>query len=87
MDEREAIERIKVHNQIHFEKEYPKAIKITKALDMAVDALEKQIAKKPIRKYGNYNCPICDKSTMSVSARKKDWCDFCGQKLDWELEK
>ena len=39
---REAIERIKDHKRIHFAEEYPRAIKITEALEMAVDVLELQ---------------------------------------------
>jgi hypothetical protein len=47
MTAKEAIRRIEDHNRIHAVKEYPFAIKITEALDMAVKALEKQIPKKP----------------------------------------
>lgn len=46
MDIKEAIKRIKDHNRIHAVKEYPFAIKITEALDMAIEALEKQTPKK-----------------------------------------
>lgn len=57
MDTKEAIERIKDHKQIHFAEEYPRAIKITKALDMAIDALEDKFS-------GNYikivRCRDCD---------------------------
>ena len=42
MEIREAIERIKDHKRIHFVEEYPRAIKITEALDMAIDALEEK---------------------------------------------
>ena len=58
MEVREAIERIKEHNRIHFEKEYPRAIKITEALDMAIEALEKQIELEPMYGWGvTYYCP------------------------------
>jgi hypothetical protein len=38
----EAISRIKDHMDIHFKLEYPKAIKITEALVMAIEALKNQ---------------------------------------------
>lgn len=38
MDNKEAILRIKDHMEIHFAKEYPRAIKITEALEMAIKA-------------------------------------------------
>ena len=39
MEIKEAIKRIEEHKQIHFTKEYPRAIKITEALDMAIEKL------------------------------------------------
>lgn len=71
MDTKEAIRRIKQHNRIHFAKEYPKAILITEALDMAIEALEKQVPKKPkieihftlhpyFHFYNTYRCPNCN---------------------------
>lgn len=58
MEIKEAIERIKEHKQIHFAKEYPRAIKITEALDMAVEALEKQVELEPMYSWGvTYYCP------------------------------
>lgn len=46
MTNEEAIARIKDHMRVHRLHE-PRAILITKALDMAIDALEKQMPKKP----------------------------------------
>lgn len=46
MTEQEAIRRIKNHNEIHSRKEPFHAIQIAEALEMAVEALEKQIPKK-----------------------------------------
>ena len=51
MEIKEAIRRIKEHNRIHFAKEYPLAIKITEALDMAVRSLENQDKIKEDLKY------------------------------------
>jgi homoaconitase/3-isopropylmalate dehydratase large subunit len=41
MDNKEAIIRIETHNEIHFAKEYPRAMLITEALNMAIEALKK----------------------------------------------
>ena len=57
--------------------------KYVEALNIAIKALEKQIPKKYMRKNGNYNCPICNYPVMSVCARKKKYCDNCGQAIDW----
>lgn len=68
MDARDAIARIKDHNRVHQQKEHG-AFYITEALNMAVDALEKQVPKKPKRIDknktfdGNWTkvCPTCGK--------------------------
>ena len=92
---KEAIGRIEVHKEIHFLKE-PRAIKITEALNMAIDALKKQDAIKPI--YSDYEdngdgevipykakCPIC-----GYDFEFGTWNEFdnhhcvCGQKIDWQ---
>ena len=51
MDIKEAIRRIEEHNRIHFSNEYPRAIFITEALDMAVDSLKNQDKIKKDLKY------------------------------------
>ena len=72
MDTKEAIKRIDEHNRIHFAKEFPRAILITEALDMAAEALERQTPKKVKKKYSGvtihpcldynytYRCPNCN---------------------------
>lgn len=50
---------------------------------MSVLALEKQIPKKYVYHGGNYDCPVCGYPVLSVSARKKNYCDNCGQRIDW----
>ena len=57
------------------------------AAKISMQALEKQIPKKPIKsekqviRYVNtYCCPIC-KGLMGTGIAK--WCYHCGQKLDW----
>ena len=54
-----------------------------KEIEFAIEALERQIPKKPVKnKYWDaYNCPCCD--TLFC---KTDWityCFHCGQKFDW----
>lgn len=51
-------------------------------LEVVVEALEKQIAKKVIvSPYNNMKyCPICE---VSVTGMYFDYCVECGQKLDW----
>ena len=87
MDIAEAIHRIKEHNEIHFRKEYPHAVHITEALNIAVKNLELQIPKKAIihvKGTSGYNtfasCPNCHKM---ISDFKPKFCSECGQKIDW----
>ena len=78
MDEkkvREAIEIIKSN--------YPTSgyYMLCEALDTAIEALEKQLPKKPVLKRKAYGgimvCPICEASDSGK------YCRYCGQKLDW----
>lgn len=62
-----------------------------KANEMAIQALKKQIAKKPVKsenqvvRYANtYYCPICNLGITGTNIAK--WCYHCGQKLDWSEE-
>ena len=55
---------------------------LNNAYDIAIKALEKQIAKKPI--YDNYHragyrCPNCN----NTNPWGYEHCRYCGQKLDW----
>ena len=97
MDAREAIIRIEDHNRVHFAKEYPRAIKVTEALEMAVKVLEKQVPKKPtklksellIRAGWTYKCPtcgsICGENKLHLEVTQNEcYCPQCGQALDWE---
>lgn len=72
MTPQEAIRRIKNHNEVHSRKEKHFAVHITEALNMAVEALEKQIPKKPILKETKcfdgstddfvFVCPVCNRT-------------------------
>lgn len=99
MNNKEAIRRIEEHKSIHFAKEYPRAIKITEALNMAIKALEKATPKKPTKTtidepvlgecvyetYDAYKCPICGKmiAVDYYGLDYRDYCQFCGQAIDW----
>lgn len=67
-----------------------------KFLDMAIEALEKQIPKKPYiqqievdyYEHDCYECPNCDSFLGYVSECKEEhyqnnYCPECGQKIDW----
>lgn len=93
MTPQEAILRIKQHNEIHSRKEIF-AVHITKALQMAVDALEKQVPQKPNFEGDGYadghpvydiaKCPICDHEfEEDINDWGSQYCPDCGQALDW----
>lgn len=79
----EAVEKIKrVKGLYAYESDY-------EALDMAIDALKKQIPMKPIGEhYAHMRCPSCNHripSGQGSSSRRRDnWCNYCGQKILWE---
>ena len=86
MTEREAITKLK-------RKAYRTTCYGNKVLEheenlVAIEALEKQIPKKPIKsenqvvRYVNtYYCPICELGITGTNIAK--WCYHCGQKIDW----
>lgn len=55
------------------------------ALKMSVEALEKQIPRKPIEKSPwVYHCPNCDsKRVEEIFIERFMYCRDCGQALDW----
>ena len=92
MTEREAIEKLKNMRLFMQIEDNKNECKFTeddyKANEMAIQALEKQIAKKPVKsenqvvRYVNtYYCPICNLGITGTNIAK--WCYHCGQKLDW----
>lgn len=92
MEEREAIAKLKETTDYRYS-HYAYVNDTGKAFDMAIKALEKQIAKKAkVKKYSFYphstliqsrygKCPNC--GTVQVDDR---YCANCGQKLDWSDE-
>lgn len=79
-------------NELLFAKRYTIADSTRdKALDKAIDALEKQIPKKPIHITRNehstriigYGCPNCHKDVIGSGFH----CWNCGQEIDWSDER
>ena len=58
------------------------------AYRMAIQALEKQIPKKPRFYAHNYYCSVCDSLVWNNEFEWKrfKYCYTCGQKLDWSDE-
>ena len=53
---------------------------------LAIEALEKQITKKPIVS-DDIICPSCSATLIYyLHTSKIDYCDKCGQRLDWSEE-
>lgn len=86
MDEkkvRKAIETIKSN--------YPTSgyYMLCEALDIAIEALEKQLPKKVENWNGQASCPRCKRLFGNMEDVKmfRDWdsdcCNHCGQRLDW----
>ena len=62
------------------------------ALKLAIEALEKQIPKKPLHMHKNYYCPICKEDGWmlwddAVPNDMDEYCGKCGQAIDWEMSR
>lgn len=93
MTNKEAIETIKIA-MAEVEWNYP--MDYTVAFEMAIDAIEKQVPKKPINtKIATLNkspeaiswesihcCPICKSNLVS----QYKYCPQCGLEIDWSDE-
>lgn len=91
MTKEEAIKRIKDHIQVHKIGDYPH-IYLREALDMAIEALEKQIPKRPPiwenkgpwspvpNDDWGYECPCCGNEDIDYPEHH---CE-CGQALCWD---
>ena len=59
------------------------AKRVVEARDMAINALEKQIPKKPKEKdcigFNTLACPGCEMALYLY----EPYCDNCGQAIDW----
>lgn len=99
-------EAIKICNTIGFATSFsnPQGIplnttkeELAEAMRIAIQALEKQIPKKPIRHavWEDFKCPACGSTEIrpyDTEYREYDkdcefeYCSDCGQKLDWSDE-
>ena len=78
MTPEEAIKTIQVAIA-EVEWEYPMNYSV--AFETAIEALEKQIPKKPVEVRNEIVCPTC-KTLVGSSP----YCRYCGQALDWGSE-
>lgn len=67
---------------------HPECSIFAEALGLAIQALEKQIPKKPTEindECGYFECPTCGDLIYAEGARFKEhkYCLSCGRKLDW----
>ena len=58
------------------------------ALSKAVEAIEKQIPKKPLHMHKNYYCPVCKEDGWilwddAVPNDMDKYCGKCRQAIDW----
>ena len=69
-----------LNNIVEFWCNRPEEIETAK---LAIEALEKQIPKKVDSEYDEKTCTVCDEDILSYYA---NYCENCGQKLDWGNE-
>ena len=90
----EAIKMLQIQKPAYGCKEYQKPLMY--AYEMAIQALEKQIAKKPTYEgdgyapdgtlvYDTWICPCCG-SRYEVDYDDYDYCPNCEQNIDWSDE-
>ena len=85
----EAIKNINALNAVCGQKDLYDA-EFENALVLAIDALEKQIPKKPTStrgKYGHTECTCCGWVVESFCGDLEQYpfCPNCGQAIDWEV--
>lgn len=75
--------------QNEFKRTYKGAIwkEVCEACDIAIEALENQIMKKP-NIIELWECPVCGSEDIEydnygIDSEKKNFCPDCGQKIDW----
>ena len=59
-------------------------------VNLALEALEKQVPKKPLHMHKNYYCPICKEDGWvlwddAIPNDMDKYCGKCGQAIDWEV--
>lgn len=80
------------------EKERKKAVELNEMIEaqaLAVIALEKQVAKKPVdisknpKEWHIMSCPVCERAFWNSGQFMRympKWCEKCGQKIDWTVK-
>ena len=68
--------------------EWDLSLEYQEALDEAITALEKQVPQKAVGEhYAHMKCPSCNhripSGCGSSSRRRDNWCNYCGQAIDW----
>lgn len=91
MTEREIIEQLKSlksHCEDFRDGEDSVWAKDIEALDMAIEALEKQIPKKPRETRCALMCANCGHKITEKGCKKlnRNYCKKCGQRILWEVE-
>jgi len=71
---------------IHDNSNYSITDKENAALNMAIEALQKQISKQPTIENGFVKCPACELYIRFPIADRYNNCPECGQALKWEGE-
>ena len=94
MTESEALELFKERLTL-IKEHYAEEVKdYEEALEIGIQALEKQIPKKPIIKHINtsedateieYTCPVCGTNFVELTPCS-EWCPYCGNKIYWSDE-
>ncbi len=89
MTNEEAIKNINALNAVCGQKGLYDA-EFESALALAIEALEKQIPKKPLHMHKNYYCPICKEDGWmlwddAIPNDMDKYCSKCGQAIDWEV--
>lgn len=81
MDRKEAALRIKNYIEARRLVEDPYCEKITKAMEIAIEALDRLTPKEPIyfKSYHEWRCRGCHCILKSASKH----CPTCGQEIDW----
>ena len=78
MEIERAIEILDPEHREHYESIEP----VMEACRMGMEALEKQIPKKP----NGMQCSVCGEQIFfePIDHNQKTYCWLCGQKIDWE---
>lgn len=58
----------------------------SEAVDIAIECIDKQIPKKPLKEICGDRCPVCGSWVWGFTD-KRDFCGKCSQAIDWSDEK